>query len=412
MAPEGYYVIDSINEAENRTFCCPYQGCDGLTFGSASECLLHQENWHSGPYECRDCNARFAAVPALERHLRASQHRRRWYLDHELEIVDVRCRTPDEPQSKRHPSSSPSRTSASEPWTDAVFMITEEEFLSNAQDPINNVPTEKEPAFEDFVCREECCRRFGDDFKCISEYARHAVTVGHIFARAVKVKLESHDASELVLEGEMEAMRDYRCNAPKCKDFGRTWHYAQGYLTHLDSKPHRQAQVFDLGSVSDMISENSVAVDENLQCDQEGCLKYGMAFANKWNWRQHLVSVAHLQAKTNGSCRPTKLAMSTPLSQRRHHIISPIRVEIDSLPTPLTPSSPSFGRGRQHPKKTPQRAQRSRQQTPISDSTERRLAALEKENKELRLRLDYLEEELRNMYVASQGGSDFEEDNE
>ncbi|RSL61515.1 hypothetical protein CEP53_005080 [Fusarium sp. AF-6] len=38
IPPEGYYVTDCPNLAENNTLSCPYIGCDGFVFRSAEEC--------------------------------------------------------------------------------------------------------------------------------------------------------------------------------------------------------------------------------------------------------------------------------------------------------------------------------------------------------------------------------------
>lgn len=76
--PPGYHVFNSPNYAENFKYSCPHAGCDGFTFTSTTECHQHERDWHAGPYQCAECDAKFAANPSLRRHAKSSSHKVEW----------------------------------------------------------------------------------------------------------------------------------------------------------------------------------------------------------------------------------------------------------------------------------------------------------------------------------------------
>ncbi|KAM0354226.1 hypothetical protein ACHAPU_001266 [Fusarium lateritium] len=281
VPPEHYYAADCPNPYETDTLTCPYIGCDG------------------GPYACGQCGQSFAAAPALERHARASLHRVQWlckdpdcdmlgkafataalYLQHFQESDGHRDEMDSDDAMDTESDFSPYAVSAQGSTDEDGFGSTD---------------------FDGYICHEPCCRHHGTDFKCISEYMRHADTAIHRLASKLNKCIISSIPTGLALQAEQQAVRELRCISPHCLMFGQVFKTARAFYKHLSEQAHREGwfvdvddQDFEYDSDRDTLPgiEFSAGGDKG-RCVNDKCPRYGMKFDSYGAMKQHSRSFGH-----------------------------------------------------------------------------------------------------------------------
>ncbi|CAM1502772.1 Fc.00g075480.m01.CDS01 [Cosmosporella sp. VM-42] len=404
VAPTGYFVQSSPNIAENGTYSCPHQGCGGRSFGSVGESHQHHDDWHAGPYQCAECGQNFAAAPALDRHLGSTHHKKEWVCtEMECELGGVEF--PTRAAYQEHVVTSTTRhkklrsVGAVE---DTLFVEVEEEeeeegieAIFDCED-IATTPTREHYAKE-FACHEECCRKFGFDFRRKSEYNRHVDSVMHICGISFGKRLRCQVISPELLEAELDAIRSLRCNAESCSGYDKKFGNIRAYVSHLGTAEHRCENNIDLGNMDSLEDELDVDMVQDLHCSLRGCPREGYVFRSRHAIKQHFISEGHLQAIGEVCSLKTDNAVSTP-KQTNNGLLSPLDLWV--MPTPASPRSPSTGREPRFALKTPTRTRRVPQNPPIMVSKELRMATLENENSELRGRIERLEDRVRMLSMS------------
>ncbi|KAF7557843.1 hypothetical protein G7046_g5962 [Stylonectria norvegica] len=443
LAALEYYVVSSPNEAENGFFSCPHLGCDGRTFDTSNECVDHEVNWHSGPYTCPECDAEFAAEPALARHARGSGH------SIKMVCSKVGCGSEGVAFTSRGAFVAHLVDPAHQGFEQSMFEPMEETIAASRPDAEADPKPRATPGKSievkrpqnDYICREACCDRFGTDFRCKSEFQRHANIGKHILATKIGKVLE-RKASKGDLEAEQEAIRNLRCNGEECADYGKVFSTYKSYVHHIGKIQHRTGHFIDLGNLATSATEHreTVEVTEDMRCTELWCPRYGDSFRNAYNFKTHVESAAHVKAINEAvdeqpiapekpPVRHTTVpphqnkglpiddrsrALGTPClagraqdeedtpearsARRGNPFLTPLRQQdLANLPTPLSPPSPSAGRGQRAVKSVPRKAQPRPLRRSLSASAESRLDALEQRNKELEERNTRLEERLSKM---------------
>ncbi|KAJ4329062.1 hypothetical protein N0V84_000414 [Fusarium piperis] len=282
IPPEGYLVTDSPNLAEIGTLCCPYVGCDAFV-------------WHEGLYACGQCGAVFACAPPLERHGRDSGHVIEWFCN------DKECEMAGKPFETyriylEHFRLSPAHQNEAEA-EDILDALGTADAVSPSQDQQddNSLITS-----DIFICGEPCCHRYGFNFRCKSEYTRHAEAPSHISAANInKTLLESMQPGP-ALAAEQEAIQSRRCNAPDCTSFGDTFSSAKSFFSHVGKLEHRKAWAPTSGTLLDTEEESLALPGMSIDaggtsgtCMNERCPKFGATFNTPGKMKRHAHSFAH-----------------------------------------------------------------------------------------------------------------------
>ncbi|RSL73872.1 hypothetical protein CEP54_000080 [Fusarium duplospermum] len=169
-----------------------------------------------------------------------------------------------------------------------------------ASDQVDNSPSELVTS-DIFVCREPCCHRYGFNFRCRSEYNRHANVSYHISAAKLNQTLLENMQPGPALAAEQEAIRTLTCNAPGCPSYRGTFSGSKTFLGHITGAEHRQAWTIVSGACffdeqEETLTLPGIAFDAggaSGRCVNEQCPKYGMSFNAFWKLKQHAHSFAH-----------------------------------------------------------------------------------------------------------------------
>ncbi|KAF4983430.1 hypothetical protein FZEAL_1159 [Fusarium zealandicum] len=358
------------------------------------------------------------APPALERHARASNHSIEWTHDEECEITDEPFAT----RSLYFENTRSSPTHQDVTMTDDIlYSLGTLQVASpggechqlNGANSTNTQP--KSVATDLYVCHEPCCRRFGTDYKCKSEYDRHSEAPFHLSAVDINITLLAKMQPSPALIAEQESIRNLRCSATRCPMYGRIFSTAKGFFGHLSKDEHRKNWAVTLAHA---VSEDrqttpemdDVEYDENKQewtCLKWGCPRFGYVFTHASNITRHVRGMKHVLA---GQDRGTHIAkktpsFTTPKSATQDPFITPI--DMSTVIVNATPLSPSAGRGLSvnrcstaTPRKSlPTSAKRTTpRKTPkaptASMAVQKRQDDLERRNAELEQRVKILEEKL------------------
>ncbi|KAM5356497.1 hypothetical protein ACJ41O_003143 [Fusarium nematophilum] len=382
-SPEGYFVTDCPNPAENCTLTCPYLGCDGFMFSS--------------------CGTNFAAAPALERHARSSKHAIEWQChDEECDMAGQVFATSALYVDHIQGSTAHKDAKSNEEMIEMVDVVATPGPGMPEEDALDTTPSLV--ASDIFTCNEPCCRRFGQDFHCKSELARHTALSFHRQAAAVNKILLTNFPPGPALEAEQQAMRDLRCNAPGCLGFEDVYLSTKGFFGHLSQPEHRQGWSVDLG---DALDEEEMEDMESLgmeffqgrkggKCVKAGCRSFGRHFASSDSMRQHTKSKAHTSAGEDGGTPSTQNAspFATPGPAYSKSLLSPI--EIPDATMVVSPESPSAGRGPPTAWKspTPRGTIKISRSSLSKPELQKRQDELERRNRELEERVKRLEEQL------------------
>ncbi|KAL6407917.1 hypothetical protein AUP68_08958 [Ilyonectria robusta] len=381
VVPPGYLILTSPNACEDLTFSCPHEGCDGFVFPFAERCIEHELDWHTGPYQCAECNTKFAAAPALKRHARDSKHKIEWEC-REAECDKFRTEFASRAMYLKHAlGSAPHKHEI--PVDDLPECFIVDNPPSSTTKRATKTPA-KRPQPGEYICKEPCCFFYRTDYGCKSEWSRHASAVSHISALAIGQALRDRLSFGVALDAEQEAIRSLRCNSVDCPQYEHTFASTTGFFNHL-KKPEHQSAVD--GSADAENSKKDVGDETNLRCMQVGCPKYGRHFLSSVGFKLHNSSTPHQAAsEKNGGPKPAS-PFTTPTGNYTTSSFSPI--DLTSMPSPMSPSSPSTGRGPSVPRKTPGKTKLRL----TSTSAKKREEELEKRNAELEGRVKRLEEE-------------------
>ncbi|KAM0429614.1 hypothetical protein ACHAPT_006215 [Fusarium lateritium] len=241
----------------------------------------------------------FSSAPPLERHARDSGHVMEWFCDEE------ECEMAGKPfatyrlylehflQASAHQDEADAQ--------DILDALGAADVLATAQAQQDaNIPSSLVTS-DLYVCREPCCRRYGSNYRCKSEYNRHADAPCHISASKLNQILVDSMQSGPALAAEQDAIRNLRCNAPGCLSFGYTFPTAKGFFGHVAKLYHRQAWlVVARASFPDEQEESPQLPGISLDtggtsgtCVNERCPKVGMVFNTPNKMKQHVHSFGH-----------------------------------------------------------------------------------------------------------------------
>ncbi|KAM0249349.1 hypothetical protein ACHAQJ_009110 [Trichoderma viride] len=338
-APPGYLVLDQMQEGEGegvKPFACPDITCDGFTFDTIQECRDHEEDWHSPPYLCSECEANFAAKPALKRHFKTSGHFNWICLEEQCELKGTLFANQSEFVahainncghehyfSRETPVSpiSPRRVNYAE-----IIHILDEETTSQSSDE------------EEYLCLEPSCRRYQQAFYTESEFGRHKESHGHVHAIKYSETLRESGKSVADIMTEQEAAREFRCTAEGCLYFGEKLKNSQSYYHHINTAQHvnpRSSSAFNPTSPTAEISRQFSQL--NLCCDEPECSRYEHRFMSRVNLTKHLKSIPHLKAVTYGQM---KRSMANSGSDGQNNATTQTSGRIQPTAMTATPSTP------------------------------------------------------------------------
>lgn len=351
LVPENF-ITEGPNDEERGIFSCPSLSCDGLIFTSTDDCIDHNNKWHRGPYPCPDCDVEYACQPALDRHLKGTHPNMKWfchqedcemegleflnhtgYLDHVLSSASHQVGRVDVQITAPKVTSSPSEHNEDIVLDDAASVES----------------AESSSTAVDFVCRVSCCHWLGRDFKCKSEWARHAGTHGHVSAAKLSKELEDQGLVGDELEAQQNAIRDFRCTAPHCPLHGQVFANSQSYSRHITTAVH-------CGTNDVAVETSSKKMDTNKkelrQCAVHGCPKYGYMFKTNAVYRKHTISGAHVAAERQEGSQAAILP-SLDLKESDQQMTPRRPDDAFCMNAPLTPVSPLAHKGPSFSVKTP-----------------------------------------------------------
>ncbi|KAH8120890.1 hypothetical protein LI328DRAFT_152837 [Trichoderma asperelloides] len=341
-APPGYLVADDINDNEGdtgRLFACPEIGCDGFTFDTINECHIHLKDWHNPPYSCSECEANFAAMPALKRHFKNTGHYN-WICQEEMcemkgilfanrsEFVAHALRAGGHerlfPTEGLNSPVSPKRLNYAE-----VIHIPCEDTTSESSEE------------EAYQCSEPSCRRYQQLFHSENEFSRHEESHAHINAVKYSEDLRESERTAEDITAEQEAAREFRCTTQGCSSFGEKLKTSQSFYRHIHTAKH----VYPfLSSVSNPTSPTAEIRQHfhqlNLACDEPECPRYEHRFANYVNLTKHKQSVPHLKAVSYGQSKKNAVYSDNIATHILEESQSEVTTAIPS--TPVRWSSYSF----------------------------------------------------------------------
>jgi hypothetical protein len=337
--PPGYSVVDQIQEGEGeggKLFACPEIGCDGFTFDTIQECRSHEEDWHSPPYFCSECEANFAAKPALKRHFKASGHFNWICLEEKCESKGTLFANQSEFVAHAlnacghenlflsdTPNSpiSPKRIN----YAEVIHILSEETTSESSEE-------------EEYLCPEPSCRRYQQAFHSEVEYARHKESHGHVHAIRYSEALRESGKSVADITTEQEAAREFRCTAEGCSYFGEKLKSSQSFYRHINTAQHLDSPH---SSVSDPTSPTAEIRQQlsqlHLSCDEPECPKYEHRFVSRANLTKHFKSIPHLKAVSYGQMKRS-MANYGPEDQS-NNVTQPSeeKLSVAMMATPSTP---------------------------------------------------------------------------
>jgi hypothetical protein len=155
--------------------------------------------------------------------------------------------------------------------------------------------------FDENICHEPCCRHYGTDYKCISEYICHADTGIHQRAVTLNKCIVASIPTGPALDAEQKAVRELRCISPHCLMFDQIFKTVRSFYKHLSEGSHRQGWPVNLGNAElDYNSDKDTlpgiefsAGGRKGRCVNDKCPRYGMKFDSYGDMKQHARSFGH-----------------------------------------------------------------------------------------------------------------------
>ncbi|KAF5264207.1 hypothetical protein FOXYS1_5027 [Fusarium oxysporum] len=246
---------------------------------------------------------RTGTKPALQRHSKASKHDIRWLCeDEDCEMVGEAFET--NALFREHVRNS----SGHKYWladdtaddNDSVFTPSLNSSHQTAEDDVFG-PF----ASDGNICNEPCCRHYGTDYKCKSEFNRHADTGAHRTAANLSKVLLSRIPTASALQAEQEGLRSFRCTSRSCHRHGEVFSTAKAFFNHLKDDEHRDGWYvkFDDDDL-DYSSDRDVlpgiqfyAGGKKGRCVNEKCPRFRFQFDSYGAMKQHSRSLGHVRAE-------------------------------------------------------------------------------------------------------------------
>ncbi|KAM0517689.1 hypothetical protein ACHAPE_004662 [Trichoderma viride] len=336
--PPEYSVAADVDGKEGeggRLFACPEIGCDGFTFDNIYECQIHVKDWHSPPYSCSECDASFAAMPALKRHFKSTGHYNWICQEDGCEMKGILFANRSEFVAHALRISGHERLLPTEELNNPLFpkKINYAEVIHILCEDTASEPSDEEV----YQCLEPSCRRYQQTFHSDSEFGRHQESHPHVSAIKYSEDLRESGKSVEDIAIEQEAAREFRCTAKSCPFFGEKLKTSQSFYRHITTTKHVYMHPL-LNSVSNPTSPTAdirLRFDRlNLSCDEPECPRYEHHFAHYFNLTKHNQSVQHLKAVSYGQMKRS----AVPLD----HVQGAIQIseEAQSAATVAVPSTP------------------------------------------------------------------------
>jgi hypothetical protein len=246
----------------------------------------------------------FAAQPALQRHAKASKHNTQWVCeDEECEMVGEIFETNALFRQHVRKSSGHKYWVGDEETADDNDSVFTPSLISGHHSTEDDV-------FGPFasggnICNEPCCRHYRTDYKCKSEFNRHADTGAHRTATNLNKVLLSSIPTASALQAEQEGLRSFRCTSRRCHRHGEVFGTAKAFFHHLKDDEHRDgwSVKFDDDDL-DYSSDRDVlpgiqfyAGGKKGRCINEKCPKFRFQFDSYGAMKQHSRSLGHVQAE-------------------------------------------------------------------------------------------------------------------
>ncbi|KAK1237386.1 hypothetical protein MKX08_003011 [Trichoderma sp. CBMAI-0020] len=285
-----------------RLFACPEIGCDGFTFDTIYECQIHAKDWHNPPYSCSECDANFAAMPALERHFKATGHYNWICQEDRCEMKGILFANRSEFVAHALRISGHERLLPTEELNSPLFpkKINYAEVIHILCDDTTTEPSDEEV----YQCLEPSCRRYQQTFHSESEFGRHQESHMHVNAIKHSEDLRQSGKSVEDITTEQEAAREFRCTAEGCPSFGEKLKTSQSFYRHINTAKHVYPLLNSASNPTSPTAEIRQRFGRlNLACDEPECPRYEHHFANYMNFTRHTQSVPHLKAVSYGQTK-------------------------------------------------------------------------------------------------------------
>ncbi|RBR18727.1 hypothetical protein FVER53590_07461 [Fusarium verticillioides] len=155
------------------------------------------------------------------------------------------------------------------------------------------------------ICNEPCCRHYGTDYKCKSEFNRHADTGAHRIAANLNRVLLSTVPTASALQAEQEGLRSFRCTSRLCHRHGEVFSTAKSFFNHLKDDEHRgrwyvkfDDENLDYSSDKDVLPGiQFYAGGKKGRCVNEKCPRFRFQFDSYGAMKQHSRSLGHVRAE-------------------------------------------------------------------------------------------------------------------
>lgn len=301
----GYSVAADIGDQEgegDRLFACPEIGCDGFTFDTIHECQIHVTDWHSPPYSCSECDANFAAMPALKRHFRATGHYNWICHEDECEMKGILFANRSEFVAHALRMSGHERLLPAEDLKSPLFpnRINYAEILHIPYDDTTSELSDEEV----FQCLEPSCRRYQQLFHSENEFSRHEESHPHINAMKYSEDLRESGKSVEDITAEQEAAREFRCTAEGCPFHGQKLKTSQSFYNHVTTTKHLYPLLNSESNPTSPTTEIRQQLHQlNLSCEEPECPRYEHNFLHHSKYARHLQSISHLKAVSYGQMK-------------------------------------------------------------------------------------------------------------
>jgi uncharacterized C2H2 Zn-finger protein len=334
--PPGYSVAADIGDREgegSRLFACPEIGCDGFTFDTIKECQIHARDWHSPPYSCSECDARFAAMPALKRHFKSTGHYNWICQEDQCELKGILFTNRSEFVAHVLRTGGHERLLPVEDLDSPLFpkRVNYAELFRIPCDDTTSEPSDEEA----YQCLEPACRRYQQLFHSDNEFSRHEESHGHVNAIKFSEQLRKSGKSVEDIAVEQEAAREFRCTTEGCPSFGEKLKTSQSFYRHITTTKHVYPFLNSASNPTSPTAEIRQRLHQlNLACDEPECPRYEHHFANYMNFTRHIQSIPHLKAVSYGQMK--RSAATTDPTQ----VATQILEEPQSAATVATPSTP------------------------------------------------------------------------
>lgn len=301
IPPAGYIVAEATQEGEgDKPFACPHTSCDGFTFETVQECQIHEDDWHSPPYFCSECDTSFAARPALKRHFKSSGHFNWICLEEKCEMKGILFANQSE--FVAHALNTPGHEHL---FPDEALQSPVSVKRINYAEVIHLMDYESTEEClseaEEHICPEPSCHRYQQTFSTEGSFSRHEESYGHTHAIKYSETLRESGKSIADIMTAQEAARELQCTAEGCKYFGEKLKSSQAFYNHIMTAQHLSSPSLCPSNPTSPTADIRLKFSQlNISCDEPECPKYEYRFSSLGNYNKHVQSAAHLQSVKYG----------------------------------------------------------------------------------------------------------------